>query len=486
MTKRNGWKMACTMFALCAATAITAQAQKFQTLASFDGTDGAYPDRMSLVQGTNRDFYGTTEYGGANCSADNGCGTVFKLTAGGTLTTLYSFCAQVGCTDGAYPIAGLVQATNGNFYGTTWGGGANGNGTVFEITPSGALTTLYSFCAQTGCIDGSNPGAALIQATDQNFYGTTYNGGANCSGIGGSGCGTVFKMTSTGNLTTIYNFAGTDGANPFAGLIQATNGKFYGITPRGGANFGGGTIFTITPHGQLTTLYSFCAQIYCNDGNGPYGGLVQARNGNFYGTAYGGGANNGGTVFTITPQGRLTVLYNFCAQTNCPGGYSPAAGLIQATDGNFYGTTSVGTVVEITPGGTLTTLHRFDGAEGYLIYGGLLQATNGKFYGTTSGGGITNDCGSFGCGTAFSLSTGLGPFVKTLPTAGKVGTEVRILGTDLTGATGVTFNGTAAQFSVRLPSLILTHVPTGATTGTIKVTLPGGTLSSNVPFYVLP
>ena len=259
---------------------------------------------------------------------------------------LYRFCSQYSgsgpCTDGANPSSVLVQATNGNFYGTTVEGGTGafcpvsyGCGTIFQITPAGALTTLYSFCSQSGCADGQNggnletPQAALIQASDGNLYGITLEGGSGTSCPGQYGCGTIFEF----NLTS----------------------------------------------GTLTTLYSFCSQDGCADG------------------------------------------------------YVPVAGLIQDTNGTFYGTTSVATAVY---------------------------------------------------GTVYSLSTGLGPFVKTQPVSGKVGTAVNILGTDLTGATSVTFNGTAAAFNVVSSSEITTSVPTGATAGYVAVTTPSGTLTTNVPFLL--
>ena len=180
-------------------------------------------------------MYGTTEYGGANRY-----GTVFKITPSGALTKLYSFCSQSGCADGANPFGPLVQATDGNLYGTTQIGGANtsgcggqGCGTVFKITPSGTLTTLYSFCSQSGCPDGANPYSRLVQATDGNFYGTTVSGGAfTYCGFAG-GCGTVFKITPSGSLTTLHSFDGGDGAGPL-GLVQATGGNFYGTTSSGG------------------------------------------------------------------------------------------------------------------------------------------------------------------------------------------------------------------------------------------------------------
>jgi uncharacterized repeat protein (TIGR03803 family) len=213
----------------------------------------------------------------------------------------------------------------------------------------------------------------------------------------------------------------------------------------------------------LTTLYSFCSQVLCPDGDQPTGALVQT-NGDFYGTTSYGGAHGSyaGTVFKITPNGILTTLYSFCHIVGCADGRQPYAGLIQGTDGDFYGTTSVGgansegTVFEITPTGMLTTLHSFDGTDGGDPVAALVQDTNGMFYGTTvSGGGV-------GDGTVFSLSVALGPFVETDPISGNVGAAVNILGTDLTGATKVTFHGIAATFIAVSNSEITTTVPTGA------------------------
>jgi len=407
----------------------SAQAQALTTLHSFDYNDGQDPT-AALVQATNGNLYGTTYVGGADLiDCFDGCGTVFKITPGGTLTTLYSFCSQSGCTDGASPSAGLVQATDGNFYGTTTGGGAIGDGTIFKITQTGTLTTLHSFDGT----DGASPAAALVQATDGNLYGTTFYGGANSCIIGHTnvGCGTVFKITPGGTLTTLRSFDGTDGQYPNA--------------------------------------------------------LVQATNGNLYGTTSGGGADGGGTIFKITPGGTLTTLYNFCSQSGCTDGEQdshPAAGLVQATDGNLYGTTPAGgadgygTVFKITPGGTLTTLHSFESTEAASPEAALVQDTNGSFYGTSPWGGAYSD------GMVFSLSVGLSPFVETLPTSGRVGTAVKILGTNLSGATRVSFNGKAAFFKVVSNSEITTAVPAGATTGKVKVVTPSRTLLSNVPFRV--
>src|ERR1039457_3861221 len=384
------------------------------------------------------------------------CATTAITLPAQTLTTLYSFCSQSGCPDGDAPYAGLVQAANGDLYGTTYGSGANGDfGTVFKITPAGTLTTLYSFCSQSGCTDGAHLAGGLVQAANGDLYGTTVLGGANDAG-------TVFKITPGGTLTTLYSFCSrsgcTDGAYPVAGVVQAANGDLYGTTPSGGAQLGRGTIFKITPGGTLTTLYDFCSQggTSCTDGAGPQAGLVQAANGNFYGTTESGGrAHGGGTVFKITPGGTLTTLYRFCSQSGCPDGSDPVAGVVQAADGDFYGTTSGGgasnggTIFKITPGGTLTTLYSFcsqgvypNCTDGAAPEAGLVQDTNGDFYGTTYDGGANYD------GTVFRLSVGLGPFVKIRPPYGKVGAAVKILGTNLTGATSVSFNGTAAVFTV--------------------------------------
>jgi uncharacterized repeat protein (TIGR03803 family) len=382
----------------CAATAIAASAQTFQTIASFSYFDnGAFPLYMSLAQGSDRNFFGTTSAGGEG--GNSGVGVVFEVTAGGDLTALCDL-EEGGCI-GSYPFAGLIQA-DGNFYGTTSQGGTNGTGGLFEITPEGTQTFLYSFCSQTNCTDGDDPYAPLLQAADKNFYGTTLDGGT-------KGYGTVFAITSAGTLTTLHSFRYSDGASPVAGLIQAKNGNFYGTTLYGGAH-GAGTVFEISAAGKLKTLHSFGA---AGDGANPYATLVQAAAGTFYGTTYSGGVHGQGTVFAITAAGKLTTLYSFCSAKKCSDGAAPYAGVIQATDGSFYGTTSKGgasnrgTVFAITAAGKLTSLHSFclkknciDGAD---PSGGLIQATNGVFYGTTTEGGTNQD------GTVFSLSAGPAP-----------------------------------------------------------------------------
>jgi uncharacterized repeat protein (TIGR03803 family) len=495
LVKFNWVIKACGVFLLWAAVAVTLPSQTttvapkvtFTRLHTFTLNDGANPE-AALVQATDGDLCGTTLIGGANIDA----GTVFKITPRGTLTTLHSF----NQTDGADPRAGLVQAADGKFYGTTSDGGANGYGTSFRISTSGILTTLYAFCIQfPSCTDGARPQAPLVQGGNGNFYGTAVFGGTG-SHCGYYGCGTVFQITPSGTLTTLHFFDGRNGKWPAAGLVQGTNGDFYGTTYRGGANHDG-TVFRITSSGILTTLHDFCSQSGCADGEQPVAGLVRATNGNLYGATYYGGASRAcvhgcGTVFQITPSGTLTTLYSFCSQGGCADGRRPFAALVQGIDGNLYGTTSQGgakrgvyssgTAFKITQNGTLTTLYNFCSQSGCADpakpVAALVQDTNGKFYGTTEYGGAKRN------GTVFSLSVGLSPFVETRPTSSEAGAAVTILGTSLTGATSVTFNGTAATFTVVSASEITTTVPTGATSGTVQVVTPGGTLSSNLPFRV--
>jgi uncharacterized repeat protein (TIGR03803 family) len=491
------WKPACICFLFLAVVTITAPAQTFTTLVNFDGSDGDGPS--VVIQATDGNFYGTAS-GGGICPY---CGTVFKITPSGTLTTLYTFCAQTNCADGDSPFGGVIQATDGNFYGTTSSGWSNngncpdnmGCGTIFKITAAGNLTTLYSFCTLTNCIDGWAPDAGLVQGADGNFYGTTNLGGAHQGG-------TVYKITPAGELTTLYSFCAqancTDGYDPNA-LIRATDGNFYGTTISGGAgqtttceiSAGCGTVFKITPDGELTVLHRF------NGAKGtpfnPEGALTQGSDGNFYGTTVGGGTG-WGTVFKITPWGKLTILHIFSFH---PDGAYPDTAPVQGTDGSFYGTASIGgqadvlggTIYKITPTGAFSVLHSFCAA--HMPCGtqpaGLVQGTDGTFYGTASVGGTGSNCdGGLGCGTIFSLSVGLSPFVEAQNDFGIVGGNVIILGNNLTGATAVSFNGTAATFTVNSATYITAEVPAGATTGNIEVTTPSATLTSNPKFHVIP
>jgi uncharacterized repeat protein (TIGR03803 family) len=419
------------------------QAQTFTTILAFGNVDGNHPT-AALIQATDGNLYGTTMNGGAN-----NFGTVFKITTRGSLTTVYSFCEQPNCLDGGTPITPVIQATDGDFYGVTGYGGANCDnsqqcGTVFSLMLDGKLTTLNSFCSGVistdGCLNGEFFGAGLVQASNDDFYGITTGGGAN-------GYGSVFKITHAGVLTTEVSFNGTtDGANPFAGLVQATNGFLYGTT--GGYP---ATVFDMTEHGRLTTLAILSGLSMAT--------LIQATDGNLYGSTTGGGSNGRGSIFKISPAGVITTLYNFCSQPNCADGTNPWSALSQGSDGNFYGVTQYGGI-------------------GAGCNGHLTQATDGNFYGTTWLGGNNY-------GTAYRLSVGLSPFIALQTAFGKEGATVKILGTRLTGVTSVTFNGTPATFTVNATRTAITAtVPAGATTGTVIVTTSGGVLSSNKPYTV--
>lgn len=393
-------------------------------------TDGALPF-ATMIQAHDGNFYGTTGAGGAFDvinHVSNGDGVVFKLTPNGTYTVLHNFCSQGGssCLDGAVPTP-LIEGPNGNFYGTTELGGAHGKGTLFEIAPDGTFNTLYTFCSSFGpnCTDGAVPDKGLTLGSNGTFYGTTNSGGMH-------GGGTIYKLSELSGLTTLYSFCSqggancTDGSVPVAPPIEGSDGNLYGTTSGGGAN-AAGTVYKLTPSLVLTTLYNFCSQggSACTDGSGPMTALVEGDEGNFYGTTQNGGSGrfNSGTAFSVSPSGVLTTLYNFCSQggsNSCTDGSLPN-GLIQGTDRNFYGTTQVdgiigvGTVFSLTSLGALTTIYNFCSqivgnvcVDGGMPEAGLIQGSDGNFYGNTNLGGSGDqqaNANSAG-GVAFKLSLG--------------------------------------------------------------------------------
>lgn len=488
----------------CMSTCIAASAQTFSLIHSFHGGEGRWPD-SPLIQGTDGNFYGVTSGGGPSFT-----GTVFVLSPTGESIPLHQFCLTQGCPDGQGPGGALVLAGNGNFYGTTYNGGtgahcpanAGGCGTIFEITSKGQFTTIYNFCSQSNCIDGAYPEGTLVQGVNGSLYGTTvgYNGSPTCIGESRTGCGTIFEITPAGKLTTLYEFCSqtncADGYGPFAGLTMGNDGNFYGTTVYGGANHGG-IVFKITPRGSMTTLHTFCLETNCSDGSQPTRPLVEAADGNFYGATFDGGSancNGGcGTLFKMSTTGQFTTLYTFCSVVGCADGAWPN-GIALGSDGNFYGTTEEGgamndgTIFETTPAGQFTSGYSFCASahctDGAIPFATLFQATNGIFYGTTNIGGLAAP--PQGPGVAFGWDVGLGPFVAAQANFGKAGQVVTILGNNLSGATAVTFNGVPASFKVGSASYLKAQIPIGATTGTIQVTTPAGTLNSNVAFQVLP
>jgi uncharacterized repeat protein (TIGR03803 family) len=388
MNRIQSASMACILALFCLVAPLSSPAQTLTTMISFNGIDGDYPTPGSpLVQATNGNLYGVTYYGGSptTCfySSGTGCGTVFSMTTAAELTSLYSFCSQPNCSDGADPVS-IIQGSDGNFYGVTAYDGQAPNtseccGTIFQITPAGTLTTLYRFCSKSGCPDGKEP-QALIQASDGNFYGVTFLGGA-------YGLGTIFQFTPAGKFTTIYSFCAVsgcpDGDSPVA-LMQDSNKNLYGATYGGGMFNGGlifeftpagtltvltgdvrkpntliqagkdlfgttaaggtgshGIVYRLTPSGVMTTIHNFCP-LNCSTGDSPLSGAVLGSDGNLYGTTFLAGITYyAGSVYQITSTGAFNTLYLFCSLASCADGDEGEA-MMEDTNGEFYGITGGG------------------------------------------------------------------------------------------------------------------------------------------------
>jgi len=448
---------------LCAAA--IAQAQTVSTVYNFAGgtKSGQYPWYVTLVQGTSGALYGTTYNGGAKLN-----GTVFSVTTSGTQTIVYSF--QGGTKDGANPTGGLTLGTDGNFYGTTQQGGTKSSGIVFKMTPSGVETILHAF---NGTTDGSFPWGPPIEGSDGNFYGTASGGG--------NGNGVVYKVTSSGTFSVIYEFDVTHGFAPIAPPTQGTDGFLYIPVSEGGAEFCG-TIVQLSTAGVVNNYFSFpCG----SGGDFPIGPLVQASNGDFYSTTQNGGTNGEGTIYQVTTGLNVTILHNFGAVFgDCT---YPGAGMLLATDGNYYGSSSDGgghgdgCLFNTSTSGTYTGLYSFNNTTNGTQISPLappVQLTSGVLYGVTEFGGPSND------GTVYSLNMGLTPFVNLPLFTGKEGESVLILGSHLKGTTEVTFDGTPAKFTVLSNTHMKAIVPAGATSGSIRVTTPRAVLQGRKDFII--
>jgi uncharacterized repeat protein (TIGR03803 family) len=380
-------------FLLGLAAVPRAQAQTFSVVHSFTGvSDGANPLNGLLIDGAGN-LYGTTNYGGASNN-----GVVFKLNKSGVETVLHNF---NGGTDGANPEGVLVRDKAGRLFGTTTAGGGSGAGTVFKVTEAGKESVLYSF---TGATDGAVPEAGLIVDATGNLYGTTTAGGAN-------GNGTVFKLSppkqkgAAWTEEVLYSFGtGTDGATPVAGVTFDATGNLYGTTSAGGA-FGYGTVFQLTPSVSGWTesiLHDFQNG---DDGAVPYAGLISVRAGKFYGAATEGGTAGGGTVFELTPA---TSGWTFTVVYSIPGwGISGAFRDLIMDRGSLYGTThcdgpyNAGTVYKLTRASgswTYTSLYVFTGSSDGLYSFSNLVFRDGSIYGTTNQGGAN------GLGVVFEIA----------------------------------------------------------------------------------
>lgn len=437
-------------------------AQTVTDLYSFTGKNSSEgPTNVTPMQGRDGTLYGTTQVPN---------GTIFRVTTGGVFRQLYGFASSTGDE----PDGGLILATNGNLYGTAAYGGTSNYGVLFKLTSTGSYSVLHQFAGGT---DGALPASPPIQARDGNLYGTTYGNATTSS--------TIYRYSpATGSYSTVYQFDPAVGSSIIAPLTQATNGNLYGTAYLGGAS-NCGSLFEIATSGTLIWSYSFpCAP----GGASPVGPLLQAADGNFYGTASAGGTGQGaGVVFELDQGGTISILYNFQGfDKGVVDGASPFGGLIQGTDGNLYGTTfeggskASGTLFQIATDGSYKLLYSFTPEIGISPRAALLQHTNGLFYGTASGGGKLK------FGSVFSLDMGLGPFVTFVRPSGGISGTAQILGQGLTGTSNVTFNGVAAtSFKVVSDTYLTAVIPTGATTGPVEVTTPGGTFTSSKNFQVI-
>ncbi len=474
------------VLALLATSSLSAQT--FSVLDTFNGTNGSV-SAAALVQATDGNFYGTTVYGGTN-----GQGSVFQLTPSGTINVIYSFCSLASCADGSQPFSAIIQGTDGNLYGTTNHAGASGYGNVFKLTLSGTLTTLHSFHD----LDGAYPQGGLVQGADGNLYGTTLNGGS-------ANWGTVYKLSTDGShFAVLHNFVdGTDGGEPYSPPVQASDGNFYGSTWVGGGN-DRGTIYKITPSGTFTTLYSFCmGGPPCPDGAFTLAPVTQGSDGNLYGVADRGGnadcdESGCGTIFQLTLGGTFTTLYTICDPSlggGCVDGTNPISGLTQAINGTFYSNTSDG-------GANYSSCYDGCGAIFSVTPAGVVNTLyafcslsgcdDGKQPGNqaiiqgTDGifYGTTGQGGAASLGIVYTLDAGSSSFVKPQQAAARVGSSIVILGSNLTGVSAVRFNGTPATFTVGSSNYLIATVPT-ATSGPIEVSTSSGALRSS-KFWILP
>lgn len=450
--------LACLLLLAISVTSTTVHAQTFADLHDFncntDGCNGRYPGR--IAQGRDGNLYGTMPGGG-----NPNLGTVFTVTPGGTFNKIYNFSG----TDGYGPFSGLTLGTDGNFYGATYNDGANGYGTLFKITPAGTLTTLHNF---TAAEEGGAYGTPAASKTGT-YYGVTYYRKA-------------YSITPSGTFKLLPNPLDS---SSFAPLILGSDGNFYGTTIGGGIN-GRGSVFRMSTSGVITNIYSFDY----THGSEPYGPIVQGADGFFYGTTTSGGsmAHSAGVVFKLSTKGVITVLHEF-DNTSTTDGYQPLSGLVAATDGNFYGTTSsgayggptqYGVLFKITKTGTYTVLHNFDSTHGADPASELFQGTNGVIYGETQAGA------SLG-GVLYSWNAGIAPFVSLVGfPAGSAGTVVQILGQGFNSASSVKFGAASASFTVGSDTYMTATVPANGTSGAVTVTTSGGILKSAQNYKVIP
>jgi uncharacterized repeat protein (TIGR03803 family) len=380
----NSLSIALAALSLAACIALPSYPAEAKTIYSFgDAPDGSLP-LAPLVSDGHGQFFGTTFYGGPNEQ-----GTIFRISSRGREKVVHALSGA----DGSGPAAGLLIDAAGNLYGTAEEGGKGAYGTVFKVSKRGSLTVLHPFASGS---DGSMPRSGLIMDIKGNLYGTTEYGGAGCSG---SGCGTVFMVAPDGQESVLYAFkGGDDGVEPIAGLVFDSAGNLYGTTRGGGSSCDCGTVFKLSPDGRETIIHAFSG---AGDGIQPSGEVIFDGNGNLYGMTLGGGANNYGVVFKISPSGREKVIHSF--DDNGHDGTSPVGALIRDEQGNFYGCTEsgmfeYGVVFKLRPGGNDKVLYAFTGGnDGGTPQAGLVSDGAGHLFDTA------RDGGDYGEGVVFRL-----------------------------------------------------------------------------------
>jgi uncharacterized repeat protein (TIGR03803 family) len=518
------------LFVLCAGAL---HAQTYADLFEFPGKPGGCcPQHPSLMaQGRDGNLYGITTTGGAN-----NLGSVFKITPTGTLTQLFSFDTVHGST----PVGGLVLGLDGNLYGTTEFGGASGFGNIFKITPTGVLTVLYNFTGNS-TTDGGFPVSPLIVGPDGQYYGTTHPGIAfkvSATGVftriatipsesfgplllatngsyygvtefaGTNTLGTIYKVTGN-TSTTLFNFDGPHGDFPIGGLVQGSDGNIYGTTSAGGSA-NDGVIFRITPTGTYTVVFNFDHVNQLDLGYQAYAGLIAGNDGNLYGTTIWGGSNGDGVIFQMTTSGAYSVLFNFDG-THGTGTYATP---MEHTSGEFFGLTKRGGApgngvvygfgTNLSPFISLTNPSGAVGGTVGILGKGFSTASSVKFNGTPASFHVLSNTymtATVPSGeTGFvSVTTGSGTLIGSkifkvppkiisfAPTSGKVGDSIVLAGTGLIQSEIVSVGGVkATSFTVNSDLQVTFKVPTGAKSGKISVTTPGGIATSTAIFTVTP
>jgi uncharacterized repeat protein (TIGR03803 family) len=476
-----------------AGLAVPAQAQ-YQYSVFHDFTGGMNePSEPAgpLAQGLDGNLYGASHSGGS-MACTGGCGTIYQIgtSQGSTPRVLYPFPTYDDCG------MGLTLGTDGKFYGVCRHGGINKNGYVFQVTlsPFNFNPHFYDFCAQPNCADGANPSGRPIEGADGNFYGTTFHGGkGSCNDGIANGCGTVYQITPAGNLTTIYPFLlDANLSYPNGALSLGYDGYLYGTTE--GVDTGStcspncGAVYKITAAGVPTLLHTFAGG--ASDGATPKNGVIQSSDPNFfYGTTAQGGKQNVGTVFRITNKpGKPQLLHSFAS------GYGVPRGLEEAPDLNFYGEANTckpckdsgdGSLfeIEITPKVKFSIVHKFGGQLKDDGYGpdSVLSNTNGNLYGVTYQGGMYND------GVVYWLQPSFfAGYCRPQIAIGQVKSSTTILGQGFDGSSVVEFYPSVQATTLAWgPFYITVEVPAGAQTGPVTVTTPGSPpLTSLGNFYV--